>query len=213
MRPFTLDQFFEVFRNYNETVFPAQIFLYLASLIAVYLIINPTSFSNIIISIFLAFFWVWMGIVYHLIFFAPINSAAYVFGAAFILQSILFIIFGVVKKKLSFSFHSDIYGMTGIVLILFALVFYPVLGYFLGHVYPLSPTFGLPCPTTILTFGVLLLNDKKCPVVIMIIPFLWSIIGFTAAFNFGIWEDMGLLIAGLLAVSLILIRNRKYNQL
>lgn len=210
--PFTLDQFFEVFKNYNETVFPAQIFLYLTSFIMIYLLIKPTSISNKIISGLLTFFWLWMGIVYHFIFFTTINNAAYIFGATFLLQSVLFLTHGVFKNKLSFSFHSDIYGVTGIVLILFALIIYPVLGYFLGHIYPFSPTFGLPCPTTILTFGVLLLSDKKFPIVILIIPFLWSVIGFTAAFNFGIWEDTGLIIAGLLSSFLILIKNRKYRQ-
>ena len=67
--PFSLDQFFEVFKNYNETVFPAQIFLYLTSFMAIYLLIKPTSISNKIISGLLAFFWLWMGIVYHIIFF------------------------------------------------------------------------------------------------------------------------------------------------
>lgn len=210
--PFTLDQFFDVFKNYNETVFPAQIFLYLTSFSAIYLLIKPTSSSNRIISGLLAFFWLWMGIVYHLIFFTKINNAAYIFGVIFIFQSILFLVYGVLKNKLSFSLHTDNYSKTGIVLILFALIIYPIVGYLLGHVYPASPTFGLPCPTTILTFGVLLLCDKKFPFVILIIPLLWSIIGFTAAFNFGIWEDTGLLIAGLLTIVLILIKNRKYKQ-
>jgi len=210
--PFTLDQFFEIFKNYNETVFPAQIFLYLECFLAIYLITKPTLISNKIISGLLAFFWLWMGVVYHLIFFTTINKAAYIFGTAFIIQAVLFITYGVFKNRLSFSFGSDIYGVTGIILILFGLIIYPVVGYLLGHVYPSSPTFGLPCPTTILTFGVLLLMDKKCPVAILIIPFLWSIIGFTAAFNFGILEDTGLLISGLLTITLLLIKNRKYNQ-
>lgn len=209
--PFTSEQFFEVFKNYNEKVFPAQIILYLTSFIAIYLIFKTTSSSGKIISGLLAFFWLWMGIVYHFIFFTAINKAAYIFGTAFVLQSFLFLAYGVSKNKLSFSFKSDTYGLTGIVLILFALIIYTTLGFFLGHVYPSSPTFGLPCPTTIFTFGVLLLADKKCPITILILPFLWSIIGFTAAFNFGIWEDTGLLIAGILTIILILTKNRKYN--
>ena len=95
-----------------------------------------------------------------------------------------------------------------LVLILFALIIYPVLGYFIGHVYPFSPTFGLPCPTTIFTFGLLLLNSKRCPVTILIIPLVWSIIGFMAAIQFGILEDTGLLVAGLITISLLLYRNR-----
>ncbi len=210
--PFTPEQFFEVFKEYNEAVSSAEIILYLLSFVAIYLAIRPSSKSDHIICSILAFFWIWMGTVYHLIFFTAINKAAYIFGAAFILQSILFLIYGVIKNKLSFRFHPDIYGVTGIILILFALIIYPVLGYFLGHVYPSSPTFGLPCPTTIFTFGILLICDKNCPVAILIIPFVWSLIGFTAAINFGILEDTGLLIAGLLSITLLISKNRKYKQ-
>jgi len=89
-----------------------------------------------------------------------------------------------------------------------------VLGYNLGHVYPYSPTFGLPCPTTIFTFGILLFTNEKMPVHLLIIPLLWSVIGFTAAINLIIYEDTGLLIAGLTTFTLLLISNRKklYNK-
>ena len=182
--PFTVEQFLEVFKKYNETVFPMQIILYLMGTIAIYLIIKPTSRSNKIISGILAFLWLWMGIVYHLVFFTAINKAANLFGSIFILQAFLFLSFGVFQNKLSFKFHLDIYGFTGIILIVFALIGYPILGYIFGHRYPLSPTFGLPCPTTIFTFGLLLLIYKKCPVSILVIPFIWSVLGFSAAFHF-----------------------------
>lgn len=210
--PFTPEQFFDVFRTYNETVFPAQIVLYLLAFILVYLIIRPNAGSHKIISGLLSLFWLWMGIVYHIIFFTEINPAAYIFGVAFIVQSFLLMTFGVLKNRLSFSFRSDLFGWTGIILIVYALIIYPVLGHFLGHTYPASPTFGLPCPTTIFTFGVLLLTDKKCPLVLLIIPFVWSVLGFTAAFSFGVWEDTGLLIAGLVTLPLVMIKNRKFTK-
>ena len=127
--PFTVEQFLEVFRNYNETVFPVQVIFYLISVIAIYLAVKPTSKSGGIISGVLAFLWLWMGIVYHLIFFTSINKAAYLFGALFTLQGILFLTLGVFQSKLVFRFRSDKYGITGILLILFALIIYPVLGY------------------------------------------------------------------------------------
>ena len=209
--PFTAEQFLEVFRNYNQAVFPMQVIFYLVSVFAIYLAFKPTSKSDKIISGILAFLWLWMGIVYHLIFFTAINKTAYLFGAVFILQGILFLTFGVFQNKLSFKFLSGIYGWLGIVLILFALVVYPVLGYIFGHTYPSSPTFGLPCPTTIFTFGLLLLTYKNCPVAILVIPFIWSVFGFSAAFNFGIMEDTGLIVSGLLCVLMILFRNKKYK--
>lgn len=210
--PFTIEQFFEVFRNYNQSVFPLQILFYIIAAFIIYLIIKPSHKSHKAINIILAFFWLWMGVVYHFIFFTTINKAAYIFAIFFTLQSVLFLIYGVFQEKLSFKFRFDQFGITGLVLIIFALIIYPIFGYFFGHIYPVSPTFGLPCPTTIFTLGVLLQCSKKFPVIILIIPVIWSFIGFTAAFQFGIFEDTGLLISGLLTVIMLLLRNRKLSE-
>lgn len=59
---------------------------------------------RIVISCILVFYWLWMGIVYHIIFFSSINPVAYVFGVMFILQTILFIKAGIIDKKLEFEF-------------------------------------------------------------------------------------------------------------
>jgi hypothetical protein len=211
--PFTVDQFVEVFKTYNESVFPAQVLFYLIALATVFLVTRQSRISHRVISGILAFFWLWMGVVYHLAFFTEITGAAYFFGALFVLQSVLFLILGVVNDRLSFRFDTDGYGITGVTLIFFALFVYPVYGYFNGHVYPHSPTFGLPCPTTIFTFGVLLMTDRKVPISILIVPGIWSIIGFFAALSLGITEDFGLLAAGIVAASLLLYRNRTVREI
>lgn len=210
--PFSVEQFLEVFRNYNESIFPIQVLLYLLGQLVIFLAIKPGFKSDRIINGILAFLWLWMGIVYHLIFFTTINKGAFVFGAAFIGQGILFMMLGVLKDRLTFKFRFDRYGITGIILIIFALIVYPMIGYVLDHRYPWSPTFGLPCPTTIFTFGLLMFTDKKCPVAILVIPFIWSIIGFTAAFHFGIVEDTGLLVSGLLSLSMLIFRYRNLTM-
>ena len=179
----------------------------------IYLAIKPNPKSDKIVSIILSFFWLWMGIFYHLVFFTAINKAAYLFGGVFIVQGILFLIYGVFQNKFLFHFQKDMFGITGICLILFALVIYPILGLFFGHIYPSSPTFGLPCPTTIFTFGILLLNEKKTPVLILVIPFVWSIIGFMAVFQFGILEDTGLILASLLAMPLLFYKNTMLSNM
>lgn len=211
--PFTTEQFFEVFRNYNLSVFPMQFIFYIPALLVIYFIFKHTSAVDKIISAVLSVLWFWMGIVYHLFFFTEINNAAYIFGFLFIIQGIIFFIYGVLRNELSFKFTSDKYGFTGACIILYALIVYPVLGYILGHRFPYSPTFGLPCPTVIFTFGVLMFTNKKCPYVILIIPFIWSIIGFTAVFNFGIIEDTGLLISGITALIMILNKNKIFIKI
>jgi hypothetical protein len=207
--PFTIDQFFEIIREYNTSIFPMQIILNLLALVSIILAIIKSNYTNKFISITLGFFWLWMGIVYHFIFFTKINPAAFVFAIFFVLQGIIFIYYGAVKNRISFGFRKDWIGMVGLLFIIYALLIYPILGILLGHTYPDNPTFGLPCPTTIFTFGILLWTMKKVPIYFVIIPFLWSIIGLSAAINIRVYEDFGLIVAGITATILLLIKNKK----
>ncbi len=152
----------------------------------------------------LSFFWVWMGVVYHILYFSSINRAAYFFGAVFIVQGLVFLYFGVLKEKIKFNFNLDLSGIIGLGLIVYALAAYPIIGYFAGHIYPRSPTFGVPCPTTIFTFGLLLHSTTRVPWFIVLIPLLWSLIGFSAALNLSVKEDFGLPVAGMLASPILL---------
>lgn len=209
--PFTIEQFLEIFREYNEAVYPAQWALVMAALVAVGLAFVRTENSGRIVAFILAVLWAWMGVVYHLILFTRINPAAYLFGALCIVQALVFIHHGVVRHRMAFSPAMNAVGITGAVLVLFALVAYPAFGYRLGHVYPFSPTFGAPCPTTIFTFGILLWNRSRRPLYVIAIPFIWSLIGFSAAVSLNIREDTVLFLAGLIGTGLIIWRNRHLN--
>jgi hypothetical protein len=91
--------------------------------------------------------------------------------------------------------------MVGGVLILYAMVAYPIIGTLLGHGYPRSPSFGVaPCPTTIFTIGMLAFLSAPFPRYVFAIPIAWALIGSQAALQFGVYEDLGLLVAGLAAV-------------
>jgi hypothetical protein len=197
--PFTTDQFVEVFKTYNTDLWPLQIVFILLAVTILFFVFRKGKYSGKIISLILSAFWLWMGIVYHIIYFSSINKAAYIFGALFIVQGFSFIYFGLFRKNLISEFGKIAGTYSGILLITFALIFYPVLGYLFGHVYPESPTFGLPCPTTIFTLGILLLLKTK-RIILMIIPLSWSMIGFTAAIKLGIYEDTGLLAAGIITI-------------
>jgi hypothetical protein len=207
--PFTRDQFLNVFREYNLSVWPMQIVLVLLGLTAIYFAVARHKASNGIIAGILSLLWLWMGVVYHLLYFTSINPGAYVFAFLFVIQGIVFIFSGLIRTSLSFEFRSDAYGIAGAMLVLYALIAYPILGYFQGHVYPQSPTFGLPCPTTIFTFALLLWTDKKVPRYVLAVPFLWSLIGPTAPLSLGILEDLGLPVAGVAGTALIVMRDRK----
>jgi len=206
--PFTPLQFFDVFEQYNETVWPAQILIYILALIVFYNILKPGKYSNKIISTILAFLWLWMGVVYHWSFFASINAAARLFALLFVIEGAILSYEGIVKSRLAFSFDKKSrQDLIGVSLLIFGTVIYPLLGYALGHAFPDAPTFGLPCPTTIFTFGALLLT-RNIPRYVAMIPFLWSLLGFMAALSLGVKEDIFLLLAGLIGARYILFSAR-----
>lgn len=153
--PFTIEQFYGVFREYNSAVWPAQVSLVALAVVAVALVAVPRRWSGAAISAILAFLWAWLGLAYHLAFFTAINPGAYAFAAVSLAGTIVFLWQGVLRRKLEFRVVPGARTVVGLILVVFALVVYPVWSYYAGHRYPALPTFGLPCPTTIFTVGVL----------------------------------------------------------
>jgi hypothetical protein len=194
--PFTIQQFLEVFHKYNNAVYPLQIlFVLLASLTISIAYRGGKKYQKYILFT-LAALWFWMGTVYHIGYFSEINKVAYLFGVVFILQSLLLLAYGLARAT-SFNFQKNIQSIISVLLLVYSLIIYPLIGYFAGHGYPYSPTFGLPCPTTIFTLAIFLLAKPKIPFYLAIVPLLWSVIGFSAAFSLGIYEDTALIISGL----------------
>ena len=198
MIPFTREQFLEVFESYNESIYPFQWILFVLALAAVVLSLKREVHSNRIVAGLLFALWCWTGVVYHWVFFSRINKAAFLFGLLCIIQAVFFLRVGVFRSQMDFRPQLNVFGVVGSLLILYALAIYPVLSYSFEHTYPQSPTFGVPCPTTIFTFGLLLWLGQKVPRFLVAIPLAWSLVGMTAVFSFGILEDMGLVVAGVL---------------
>ena len=210
--PFTTDEFLGVFELYNLSVWPSQLVLYALALVALMSLYRDDTRTHQVLFAVLSLLWAWTGLVYHIMYFSSINKAAYAFGLLFLAQSFIFVYTGIIRTKISFKFRLDKFTVIGIVFIAYALIFYPLLGIALGHVYPKSPTFGVPCPTTIFTFGVLLFSTHRIPFFVLVIPFAWSIVGFSAAFNLSIYEDIGLVISGIVSTVILTMLKKKPKE-
>lgn len=199
--PFTIDQFLLVFATYNKAIWPLQPLAYLLGLTALFLVFRPNRYSGIIISGILGLFWVVNGLAYHWLFFSAINKGAYLFGALFIIQGILLIYSGVYKDRIVYGKNTFWSLFLGVAMMLYALLIYPLLGLIFGHVFPRSPVFGTaPCPTTIFTLGLLILARAETHKKLLLIPLVWSVIGFSAALYLGVKEDIGLMVAGVITL-------------
>jgi hypothetical protein len=198
--PFTTEQFLEVFARYNGAVWPAQVVLYALALGGIVL---ARLGAGRWVLVILAGLWAWMGLVYHWGFFAAVNPLAWVFGAFFLIQAALLLTAGVRRTPPAFSVRPDRFGVVGAAFVVYALLIYPLIGRAAGHAYPAAPTFGLPCPTTIFTLGLFLWADARLPLGLLVIPALWSMVGFSAAVSLSVTEDYGLLVAGLVGTLMV----------
>lgn len=208
--PFTEEQFFAVFSDYNEAIGWVPVVAYALGLLAVALAVRGTLRGTRVISAILTLFWGWMGAVYHLEFFIEINPLAVAFGVAFLLQSAIFLHASIRSQPIPrFTARADMRGGLGVVLMLYAMVVYPIVGIILGRSYPAVPLFGVaPCPTTIFTLGLFLWSRGPLSARLWMIPVVWALVGTTAAWTLGVWEDLGLLVATLLTVPALIHSSR-----
>ena len=193
--PFTKEQFLDVFAAYNETLWPVLVALWVVSVVASVLLFSSRRPPDRWISALLAAHWIWSALAYHVAFFTRINGAAWVFAALFLLQSAVFLWLGVVQGRLSFTPRRTAWAPLAWALIAYSLA-YP--GINAAQYFSVSriPAFGVPCPTTIFTTGLLMLATPRTWRV-SVIPVMWSAIGGSAAYVLGVHADYALPIAGI----------------
>ncbi len=211
MIPFGPQEFFGVFADYNTSVWPAQIFLYALAVAMVAMALRGKSRGTPWIPVGLALLWIWTGVAYHLWKFTAINGPAWVFGALFVIEGVLFVTLGTSGSRLEIGKPTGWKGWIGGILVAYSLVVYPLLG-LSGHPPEEVPVLGVPCPTTIFTFGLLFWAARPIPPRLLVIPLLWTLIGSSAFFLFGVVQDVGLLAAGVLGLLLLRANGRPSAQ-
>ena len=206
------DPLLALFAQYNPAVWPLQPVAYLGVLAVVALIVvRPSRLADRLANAFLAALWLVIGVVFHGVFVRTLDPAqSVVYATAFVAQAALFVTLGVVGSRVAYRPTRDAASAVGLAAIAYALVVYPLIGIVLGHPYPQAPLFGAaPCPTTILTFGLLLLARPPLPRVLLLVPLAWAVVATPAAVGRGVLEDVALLGVAIAAVVLIATRARR----
>jgi hypothetical protein len=207
--PFTSDVYFSLFETYNRAIWPAQVVAYALGIAVLLLALRPVAEDGGRIALaVLSAFWLWNGVVYHLIYFLQINFAALGFGVLFVLQGVL-LAGSALRGRHPLRFSADLFGWSGLFFALFALAVYPLAGWLAGHGWPRAAVFGIaPSPTVIFTLGMLLMAQGRAPLSLAAIPFLWSLVGGSAFFLLGAPEDLSLLLAGVAGLGLLIWKSR-----
>lgn len=187
--PFTHDQFLDVFAAYNRGLWLGAALLWLLTLAALLLLVARGRLGSRVMGALLALHWGWAGIAYHLAFFAAINPAARLFAGLFVLQAVLFFWFGVWRGSLQIAWGRRPHQVLSGVFCVYALA-YPALAIVTGLHWPRMPSFGVPCPTTLLTVGLLLGLAPRQLRGLSVIPWVWCLVGGSAALLLGVRPDL-----------------------
>jgi hypothetical protein len=192
--PFTSDEFFGVFADYNRRFWWMAVAWWFGSVGALVLAWRRPTNGSRALSYFLGVLWLWNALAYHALLFTRINPAAWLFAVLFAAQALLFFQ-AAARSNLEYFASVGWVRVLGIGLMSYGLA-YPLLTIAFGHGYPAAPTFGVPCPTAILTIGVLVTARCAAPVRLAIIPAFWSLVGGSAAVLLAVPTDYVLLAAG-----------------
>lgn len=193
--PFSQSEFLDIFAAYNARLWPFALALWLVALAATVVLVKRHR-AGPSMNVVLFWLWAWAGVAYHAAFFSRINPAARGFAVLFVVQALLFLWLGVQRHRLAFGWaHSWRHGL-GLALAIYALA-YPLLA-LVGHDWPRVPSFGVPCPTTLYTAGILLMAEPRVPPALVVVPVAWCVVGGSAALLFRVIPDLMLFPAGVL---------------
>lgn len=207
--PYTRFDFLEMIGRYNVAVWPMQVVLLALAAVVVACIAFRGRWSGPVISGVLAFLWGWQGIVYFLLFYFDLNMLALGFGLVSIAGAGVFLWFGALRRQLVFGEVVLRRAIVGSLLVALALAIYPVISYQANNPYPYMPTFGLPCPTTLFTVGVLAFLERPYPRSLLLAPLFWSLAGSFEAIQMDLFQNLSLLGAAVVAFWLIAWPNRE----
>jgi hypothetical protein len=205
--PFTPEQFLDGFGRFNTAVWPLHVLAMGVAGATLALAFHGGRRASRAAALGLATLWLAAASLQALAF-QGVMPTALPFAAAFALQAVLLAGAGL-RDRLAFRVHRGVIPALGLALVAYAALVYPVIGALAGHAYPRTPVFGVaPCPNAIFTLGALLLTERPVPRWLLPIPFLWSLVGISAAALLGVPEDWGLPVAGIVTVAALAIRDR-----
>lgn len=206
-----LNAFLAMFARGNAAIWPMQLVWYASAAAMVGLALWPIRRSTQLICLLAAAYFAWIGIAYFGVLFSG-THVAWVSGllaTAFILEGILLLVAGIVRRDLVIAPRWDLASVLGAVFILYALVAYPLIGLLGGQPLRSLPVFGLsPCSTAIFAFGLLLWARPPAPRYLLLIPLAWGLGAGPGGMATPIVADFVLILAGAVTAGVLIWRDR-----
>src|SRR5215469_6219893 len=204
-----------VFGRGNAAIWPIQLVWYSSAAAMIGLAFWPSRRASQLICLLAAAYLTWVGIVYFRVIDSDMGvldgviNLAWLWAAIFILEAILFLVAGLVRRDLVFAPRWNLSSVLGALFMLYALVAYPIIEMLGGQPLRASPLFGLsPCVTVFFTFGLLLWARPPAPKYLLLLPLAWALEAAPGNIAMGHVADFPLILVGMITVGLIIWRDR-----
>lgn len=216
------EEFWRLIDQYDGAVFPLQlVFAAVAVTLVVLVARRPGPGTTMLVKLFLAACYTWIGIVFFLIFNRRLCAQVGYFQPI-----VMFAITGLMcldawTGKTQFRWPRGIaHRLVMLALIAYSIVGYPVAGWLLGHAYEVEVTRGtfiwvpivgvFPCPTTVFALALFVPALPRADKKVLIALLVWavpSVLG-PPMRHYGVYEDLGLFVAGVYGLLLLIFRWR-----
>lgn len=188
MLPFDADVLIATLATYHRAFAPGLWLAPAIALAAFVLAAAGTASGRRAVLLLLAACWLWNAAAWHFGTFAQLNFAAPAYGLLFALQAAL-LGWQAARGGLSFGARADWTSGLGVLLAVAALLAWPLIDRLQGWPWSALRLPGIdPCPTTLLTLGVLMLS-RPPSITLMIVPVLWAIIAGAMGWVLAVWPD------------------------
>ena len=175
--------------HYNKAFWPVQPVMIMAGGALVWLLRQQSQTCQRGAFAGLALAWLWVAYAFQIERYADIHVGALGYAAAFIIEAILLLGFGVFQNNIRFAPPSHPSTKVGLAFILFGILIFPLTGLATGRGLAELEFFGLmPDPTAIVTLGVLLMAPGRIPSFLMTLPWIWLITSGTTYWTLGMMD-------------------------
>ena len=200
--------YYRMFELYHAEIWPVHVVV-LASLVVIAVLLRrEEEWSGRVIAAVLAGWWLWVAVAFHLERYATINWAARYFAALFVIQGLLLLWSGVVRRQFRFELSNQRTAYAAVGLLLVALLLEPIAGLLAGRTWRQLELFGVtPDPTAIATLAFLALSRPPANRVLVVVPVVWCVIGGATLWALGSPEAWVVLVAGIAGLVLAIRRS------
>jgi hypothetical protein len=178
--------YYRLIERHNLAVWPVHIGAALLALLLVRLIAKPGRGSDRLVGVSLGATWVWVAWSFLWHRYAQINWAATYVAPMYALEGLLFLWVGCARGGLSFAPERSRPSAAGLVLLLVALLGYPLIAPAVGRNWLAAEMFAVvPDPTAATTVAILALSSARNRALLMAIPCLWCFIAGATLWTMG----------------------------